>query len=136
MVKSVYIKLLRQKAVLIEAAAVWQKWLKAIFNDRDIAPVLIRHDFTFPYLSLDAQDFCNSPFHRGMMFEARKKAIAFLVDFFGEIPYLPVVGKDDKVNLKYNDAVDRLWGAMCRILYHKDMCPGHKHAADKYFPLE
>lgn len=125
-----------QVKVLEKAAAVWQKWLRAVFNDRDIAPVLISRDFTFSYLSLNAKDFCNSPFHRGMMFEARKQAIAYMVEFFGEIPYLPVIGKDENVNLKYNEAVDRLWGAMCRILYHRDMCPGHKHAADKYFPIE
>lgn len=125
-----------QAQVLKNAADVWQKWLRAIFNDRDIAPVLIRHNFTFGYLSLDEHDFCDSPFARGMMFEGRKQAIAFLVDYFGEIPYLPVVGKDEGIDLKYNDAVDRLWGAMCRILYHRDMCPGHKYAADKYFPLK
>ena len=121
-----------QRAVLIDAANVWMKWLNAVYQERSIAIALIHHDFTHPYLSLNEMDFCASPFHRGMMFEARKQAIKFLVDYFGEIPCLSVIGE----GMKYNETVDLLWGAMCRILYHKDMCPGHKHAADKYFPLE
>lgn len=126
----------KQKAVLIEAAKVWMKWLHYIYQDRDIASKMIHWGFTFPCLSLNEMDFYASPFHRGMMFRERMNAIVFLIDHYGEIPYATTVSRYENDNMKRIEAEEHLWGAMCRILYDRSMYPGHKAAANKYFPIK